>query len=154
MPDEVLEPEVVEGRFQPGKSGNPRGRPKKGDALAEKVREALDQIHYIEREAAAKQNREPRKSIDAIIDRQIVKAMIGDQKAAEWLASRGWGKAPQKIDVGGEVDHKHQLEVGPQARLLMDRIDALRNTRELNAKPEPDEPVEGTSPGRPRPDRG
>jgi hypothetical protein len=59
--------------FHKGKSGNPAGRPRKGDSLAEAIRARFD----------------PTKRAKAILA-LAKKAMDGDIGAFEVLAKRGW----------------------------------------------------------------
>lgn len=71
-------------RFQPGKSGNPAGRPKSGESLAEAVRQKWPPEKLVERMT----------ELAASDDERVAEA------AVRWLADRGYGKAVELVDVG------------------------------------------------------
>ena len=87
------------GRFPKGVSGNPRGRPGRGDSLAEQIRKAL-----------TKRRRK------ALLDRMCDLACEphGDThariKAAEWLAKHGWPDEA-KMQVAAEVQVVQPLDI-------------------------------------------
>lgn len=83
---------LADHRWKPGQSGNPKGRPKKGDTLAEMIREFLDEDDGEDRKTRK------RKLIEAAYE----KALEGDAAARSWLSDRGYGKAPQPLVGGGE----------------------------------------------------
>lgn len=76
--------------FKRGQSGNPRGRPRKGDSLAEAIR--------------ARWNRSARqRAVDALAK----KASDGDVQAFDALAKRGWpdeAKGELSFNMGGVPD--------------------------------------------------
>lgn len=109
--------------FEPGKSGNPGGRPK---GLARTVRELVGG--------------------DGLVLAQIMTSIATDEKettrdrieATKWLADRGWGKAPAyaPIEPGDDVD---PLDLSnEEARLIavdFDRkIDEVAERRKRNEK--------------------
>lgn len=69
---------------------NRKGRPKNGETLAEKFRDALQE--RLDENTGYSQ-------VDSIIDAQIKKALKGDLSAADWLFARGWGKVPDRIQL-------------------------------------------------------
>lgn len=78
-----------------GTSGNPKGRPKKGDAWADIIAEMLDQVGL---------EIEPGKPLSGparrvIIKNAIARAIKGDNRMAEWLADRESGKPRQIIET-------------------------------------------------------
>jgi len=87
-----------DGKFKPGVSGNPNGRPK-GKTIAGIIREKIEQA-----------DENGKTKIDKLADILINKAMDGDFKALELIWNYMDGKPDQKIDLGDS-----------------DKIDALRN---------------------------
>jgi len=81
--------------FQPGQSGNPGGRPKGTHALATLI---LEETHDGEKLV--------RFFMDVFTGQKVLgrTPRLSDRiRAAEWLADRGWGKAPQTIDAGSPI---------------------------------------------------
>ena len=71
----------LRGRFKPGQSGNPRGRPKKTRSVPELIADALDRKIWITVEGRRK-----RVSVESGIILQIShRALKGDLKAAQLL---------------------------------------------------------------------
>lgn len=103
--------------WKPGQSGNPKGRPKSGESLAETLRTAV--------------------SPKALLDRMKWLADNAESEtvrfhAISWLAERGWGKAPQVVTVN---------DGNPYAR----RVKGL-SVEQLEALAAIDEPVEDPAP--------
>ena len=80
--------------FKPGQSGNPKGRPKKGTAFAERIREAITDEEWL-----------------AIITKAKEQAIDGDRSARDFLIDRTEGKPNQKIDIT-EHDPDEVVEIG------------------------------------------
>lgn len=77
------------GRFVKGDPRiNRNGRPKRGESLGEKFRDALEE----------KINGDYSK-LDAIIDKLADMALEGNQAAIEYMLARGWGKMIDKIEI-------------------------------------------------------
>jgi hypothetical protein len=84
------------------------GRKKQGETLAQRVRDALNEP-LIEGTDYTK--------LDGILDAIIEKALTGDVPAAEYLHARGYGKIPdrlqigvqQKIDLSRLTDEEYQV---------------------------------------------
>jgi hypothetical protein len=80
-------------RFAPGKSGNPKGRPRKLPHLDKLLADVLGE------------ERDGMTAAQAVLRSLLVKATRGDVRAAEVLLDRGYGKARQRIDVRvGDLD--------------------------------------------------
>ena len=94
------------GGFKKGQSGNPKGRSKKDTVLAEMAREytkeALETIVSVMREA-----KEPKERV----------------YAAKLILERGYGTAPQSIDV------KHSGEVAPLLHMVFTEAPAIGDGR-------------------------
>lgn len=76
--------------FTPGTSGNPKGRPKSGESLAEVVRQKWPPDKLVD---------EMSKHADSTNEAVAI-------RAKEWLAERGYGPAPKQVDVtvsGGDA---------------------------------------------------
>lgn len=74
--------------WKPGESGNPGGRPSKGNAIAEIIRKIGDEKSDIQSK---------RKRIEAVIYKAWEQAERGDDKARQFLVDRGWGKLPMEF---------------------------------------------------------
>jgi hypothetical protein len=76
-------------KFQPGQSGNPKGRPKKIPALDKLLNEVLGSVEDEDSE------------MKAVINALITRAKKGDVRAAEVLLDRAYGKPKQDIKLEG-----------------------------------------------------
>lgn len=78
-------------RGKPFEKGDARinrsGRPKTGNSIAEKFRDAMTE----------KLNGDYSK-LDSIIDAVVAKALKGDQAAIEFVIARGWGKLIDRVE--------------------------------------------------------
>lgn len=81
-------------RFKPGKSGNPKGRPKKLPGLDQLLIEVLAD------------EKDGRTAAQAILISMRSKAIKGDVRAAEVLLDRAYGKIRQEIDLNTEKPMK------------------------------------------------
>lgn len=87
---------VKEYQFQPGQSGNPAGRPKKGDALADMIAEVMESVAG---DLTGKPGDDKRTIQQAIIRRMALNAIGGDVKAAQWLADGECGRPYQRVEI-------------------------------------------------------
>lgn len=73
--------------FKKGQSGNPAGRPPKGEAFADALRVGLEEI----RSGKTTRERIVRKAID--------KALAGDLEAMKWIVERTDGKVKDVVEA-------------------------------------------------------
>ena len=95
------------GTWQPGQSGNPNGRPRRGQALTDVLREHMD--------ASAEGDTVPRKQ--RLAEKLYELAMAGNVSAVEYIANRLDGKPTQAIAlVDGQSPLHHQVRVRSSER--------------------------------------
>ena len=101
---------VIGRPWKPGESGNPNGRPKKGEAWADVANELLNskEIDITMKMADGKVKRlslESDKSFrHAVIVGMIKEAMNGNVQAARELAARTEGKSKERREVTNKVE--------------------------------------------------
>lgn len=96
--------------FQPGFSGNPRGRPRKAEALAELVR------------AATRDGEDPIELLVRVMAGKVRGATVSHRvQAACELLDRGYGKAAAYL----EADVQEIVTVEDPKQVLLDRINAI-----------------------------
>lgn len=97
------------------KKGDPRinrkGRPKKGETLAEKFRDAM-----------AEQLDGDYTKLDSLIDMVVMMALKGNQDAAELVLARGWGKLVDKI----EFTPKQEFDLSKLSDEELAQLEALQ----------------------------
>lgn len=76
--------------FVKGKSGNPKGRPKMPD-----IDRLISKVMSDERDGVT--------AVEAILIKQRQLALTGNQRAAEYLLDRAYGKPKQAIDMTTET---------------------------------------------------
>jgi hypothetical protein len=79
-------------KFPKGKSGNPKGRPKKLPELDKLLADVLGE----EKDGIT--------AAEAILKKLRAMAAAGNIRAAELLLDRGYGKAKQTIEHGGKME--------------------------------------------------
>ena len=117
--------------FEPGKSGNPNGRPPRDLVLSDLARKRVNEEVVIE-DAGGKEITTTAK--EAIIQRVIQMAMAGDKWAINQLWDRLEGQATQFI-VGDMADSGQE-----EKQDVLDKLNALEQAvksskRKLRAKP-------------------
>ena len=82
--------------FKQGKSGNPKGRPKKGETMTDLIREKLE---------LPKTTREKLTRKEKIIEKLFILAEAGDLSAIKYLMDRVDGRPTESIELSdGAVD--------------------------------------------------
>ena len=112
------------GRFVPGQSGNPGGRPKGLAAAVRELAPAEDLVKWytaiwLRDKATLLKLGVPLKSV----------TLAERNKAGEWLTERGYGKAPTHAPIEGE----NPLELDSIARRIAAVVDELAARREADA---------------------
>ena len=98
---DAISPRLSNGRFQPGHSGNPGGRPKMPAALRDGMRALADDAMQVLREALSS-------------DDERVRLM-----AAAQIFDRGYGKPNQTVDMNARVNSADIVKAGHErARAL------------------------------------
>lgn len=136
---EIVAPDTARPHWQfpAGVSGNPKGRPKKGDAFAEMLRSELERVHPIEEKLAKQQGREAVSTRQLLINKLIAKALGGDLPSMSLLLTRAYGKPPAQLQVQGEVNHTgtvgHEHEHEFSIDTLGQKLGQLREARRVKA---------------------
>lgn len=107
--------------WKAGQSGNPKGRPRSGEALSEVLREEVTPKALLARMKWLADNAES----------ETVR-----YHALCWLAERGWGKAPQEVVV-----HRGNPYARRVKDLTEEQLEALAALDEPAEGPEPDAPA-------------
>ena len=108
-----------DGRWKPGQSGNPQGRPRKGHALSESLRRELEQTAE-----TVGSDGQVRTKADVIAEKAVELAMGGDVAAIKFLADRLEGKAAQT----------HAFEEKREMQSVEQCLEELRRTT-VNPRP-------------------
>lgn len=114
--------------FQPGKSGNPMGRPAGFKGLARKIRAATDDGDVLVAFAL---------TVFDGTHKALGHNIAARMEAFKWLSDRGWGKAPQLVEVHNASDTAlappdlsqctdEELEVMSRAAALVDRLSSRK----------------------------
>lgn len=125
---EPATPKVVGRPFEPGQSGNPGGRPK---GLATKIRELApaEELAGFYLALWTRDGKVLRRLGIKVADVTLAERT----KAADWLADRGYGKAPQYAAVEGEdpLELTDPLDLSIEAAL--DELAARREAQAAGA---------------------
>ncbi len=79
--------------WRPGESGNPAGRPRRGQSFADALRAAL----------RVKDEETKQTALRRVADAAVTKAIAGDMTAVEFIANRLDGKVPDQIATSGDL---------------------------------------------------
>lgn len=85
----------MSGKFQKGKSGNPRGRPKDGESMTALLNEYL--------KGTDGNGKKERRMI--LIEKIYQKAKNGDRPALQYIFDRMDGKPKESVELSGEKEN-------------------------------------------------
>lgn len=92
---------LEKGKWKPGQSGNPAGKPKGTKHLSTYIQEALtDENFELKLKDGTIMKEMP---IKAIIKTAVAKSVSGDTRAMEWLAKHGYGNLV-RIEIDDPLD--------------------------------------------------
>ena len=118
-------------QFQPGVSGNPKGKPKGAKHLSTHIQEMLNDENFSTYLTDARDGwKEYRGApIKAIVKTAMIKAIQGDTKAADWLAKYGYG---QKLTLANDEESPITGPADPSiaqawTQLLKDRTNSEKD---------------------------
>jgi len=94
MSDEPKPKRIPSTAWKPGQSGNPAGRPRKGNALAECVRMLVDPRELVARAAQLAQSKDERVALGALT----------------WLRDSAYPKPEQRLDLYVEASDSRTLD--------------------------------------------
>jgi hypothetical protein len=114
--------------WQPGQSGNPRGRPPVGLAAAELVRRIGDEV-MVSPDGKVHMTR-----LEGVVRRMYLLAGNGNVQAATILFNRGWGMPPQTIEGELTTYTPEQLEKQRRSRMKAVMPALARMVQRLNAE--------------------
>lgn len=104
-------------RFKKGQSGNPKGRPKKGDAITDIIRETLDQVREVRDDETG---RVRKRTLKQLLVNTLIRLGVVDKDldAIKYLIDRCDGKPPQRIEVEAddEVSESELHEIADNIR--------------------------------------
>lgn len=111
------------GSWKAGQSGNPKGRPRSGESLAEVVRSEVSQVAIIKRMQRLADSAES----------ETVR-----YHALSWLAERGYGKAPQEVIVHQGNEYARRVRGKDLSITQLEALAALDEPVDVDEPPESD----------------
>jgi hypothetical protein len=94
---------------------NRKGRPKVGESLAEKFRDAL-----------AERLQGDYSKLDSLIDKTVDMALKGNQQAIEFVLARGWGKMIDRV----EITPKQEFDLSKLSDEEIERLEEIQRKLE------------------------
>ena len=101
--------------FDPHRNMN--GRPKKGASLAERIREAMEEVVRPD---------DGYTKMDALIDEAMARAKAGNFQFWDALMSRGHGKVPDKIEMSTEAKPDLSKLTDEEIKTLMSLLEKAK----------------------------
>lgn len=109
---------LEKGKWKPGQSGNPAGKPKGAIHLSTHIQNALNDPNF---ELKLKDGSVLREMpIKAIIKTAVAKSISGDTRAMEWLAKHGYGEKLnlEVTDTRKDILERYGLPYAGQAEAV------------------------------------
>jgi hypothetical protein len=134
-------PPPAEYRFKKGQSGNPKGRPKKGDAITDIIRSTLDQVREVRDEETG---RTRKRTLKQLLVNTLIRLGVVDKDldAIKYLIDRCDGRPSQRveIDADDEVSDGEIAEIashirGDREKLLQRLLDLEEAGQKNTMKP-------------------
>ena len=107
--------------WQPGQSGNPKGRPVGAVGIKKRIENFLSGevenkvIEFLHEHGV---NMGIKTREDALIAAMYVKGISGDTKAAELLLNRLYGKTKTEIEINTGIDKERQEQISRKMKLV------------------------------------
>ena len=121
----------IKHRFQPGKSGNPHGRPPTGKTITEHLRASIDKPAYPSIRAALARDLNIRPEDlgditvgDAISMRASYQAALGEYGARDFFVNRTEGMLTSKVDV---TSKDQQIQSSPAISVVSSNAEKVVN---------------------------
>ena len=91
----------AKGRILPGFTGNPKGAPRRVDSLERRFAEIMEEPQTVKIKEHGKEVTRSMPLIEAVFRQYLQRAVNGDLRSFRETFDRTYGKARQRIDLGG-----------------------------------------------------